>query len=156
MRPILTLAIALYWLAHFALGAIEAGQSPVPGWAALMATGHAVAATCFLWLAMDCALGGEEVEDVAALAAGAGVLLIAITAGIASLVGTIPAPDGAAAGIAALAASYAAIRLECARHAERADGEDCSPRVARQMAAGAAHGSMLSRIARPTPETAET
>lgn len=60
MRPILTLAIALYWLAHFALGAIEAGQSPVPGWAALMATGHAVAATCFLWLAMDCALGARR------------------------------------------------------------------------------------------------
>lgn len=156
MRPILTLAIALYWLVHFALGAIDAGQSLGSGWAAAVATGHAVAATCFLWLAMDCALGGSDVEDVAALAAGAGTLLTAITSGIASLAGVLPAEGGAAIAIAALAASYAAIRLECGRHGEQAADEEYSPRVARHMAVGAAHGSMLSRIARRAPETAET
>lgn len=156
MRPILTLAIAVYWLAHFVLGALEAGQALAPIWAIVVATGNGIAATCFLWLAVEAVLDGEGTQDVAALATAAGTVLMATVAMGPALGGPAPETANGAVAIAALAACYAAIRLECgARDPRRAD-EDYSPRIARRMAAGAAHGSMLSRIAQRKPETAET
>ena len=95
-------------------------------------------------------------SDFFSLAAGAGALLVTVATGIGGLTGAMPAQGEALMNIAALAASYAAIRLECDRLGDRIDDEDYSPRVAKHMALGAAHGSMLSRIARRTSDTAET
>lgn len=158
MRQILTLAIAVYWLAHFANGAVDAGQSLDLGAVAsvLLACGHAVVATGFLWLATECALDGEAVEEVAALAVAAATLLLAVISVMPMLGLPYIGSTGGVVVVAALAATFAAIRLECAMPDKRNVEDDFSPLVARRMAAGAAHGSMLSRIARRPSETVET
>lgn len=154
MRTILTPTIALYWLAVFSMEAVTAAGGPQGATAlsATLATGHAVVAASFLWLATASFLAGRAadtgVEEVAASALAAAVIVTGVSLGLQGMfAAAVPLVESAAL-VAGLAASYVAVRLEHRLAREDDDGAmDYSPLVARRLAAGAAHGSMLARIA---------
>jgi len=152
MRTILTPTIALYWVVVFAAYAVAAGApQDASALSAVLATGHAVAGACFLWLATASLLTRRHadagVEEVATRAVVAGVIVLGMSVGLRVPSGVGVSVIDTSAALAALAASYVAIRMEHRLAREEGRAKNYSPLVARRLAAGAAHGSMLARIA---------
>ena len=145
MRKILIASLSVHWTVVFALAAFSA--APVDAAAILpavgFATAHGLVAALFLWSALA-ALCDERCDGIAALAIAVAAPVLA--AGIA-----VSGMQGAAAmQMAALAATWLVIRAETPPEpAVRV--VDRSGEVARRLAIGAAHGSMLSRLSRRGP-----
>ncbi len=163
MQKILVTSLAVYWAVLFALGAcgiaeLSAATHAPDMVATAMATAHALVALLFLWTGVA-AWGARDdgADDVARLALGTAVLLLAAVGVHEALATGTPTPGNASAmQLAALAATYLVIRVEEAAREREAPPADYSSAVARRMAAGAAHGSMLSRLSRRGPEIAES
>ena len=145
MRTILTTSLSVHWMAVFlllALAAAPSGDEPLAV-AAALATGHALVAALFLWTAIA-AWGGGRCDEVAGLALGVAALVLAMAAALDG------APGGAAMQLAALGVTWLVIRALAAAESEP-PAVDWSGEVARRLALGAAHGSMLSRLSRRGP-----
>lgn len=163
MQKILVTSLAAYWTVVFALGAcgiagLSAAVHAPDMVATAMATAHALVALLFLWTAFA-AWGARDdgADDVARLALGMAVLLLAAVGIHEALATDAPMPDPTSAmQLAALAATYLVIRVEEAATEREPPPVDYSSAVARRLAAGAAHGSMLSRLSRRGPEIAES
>lgn len=165
MGRALTVVLAAYWTVSFALSAITwsaadrfaTGVGAPQGWAAAghlaMGAGCALTAALFAWLFV-CAILDDVVvpgqpDEVAYFAfAGAGTMLtLAFVAGAATAPSNIPS---AIPSMAALLASYVTIHLE-----RRAWGRPSEEKLAdiraaaRLMALGAAHDTMVARLAPP-------
>lgn len=153
MRKILLVSLSVHWTVVFALSAFSAAPAVagplLP--AAVLATGHGLAAALFLWTALT-AWGEGRCDEIAAVAVAVAALALAASV-VAS--GTVPGiGDVAAMQIAALGATWLVIRAE-AQHQPEPPVFDWSGEVARRLALGAAHGSMLSRLSRRGPTGGE-
>lgn len=161
MQKILITSLAAYWTVVFAVGAcgvagLSAGIHAPDLFATAMAVAQSLVALLFLWTAFA-ALGhrDEGVDDVARLALSAAVLVSGAVAVEQAVVAGSSTPGAASTmQLAALAATYLVIRAEAAERKPRS--VDYSSAVARRLAIGAAHGSMLSRLSRRGPEIVES
>ena len=112
-------------------------------WAALSAWGRASASL-------------SDAGDVARIAVSAAAVMTTVSAVMHMVSGGDPALAGPAMQVAALGATYLVMRFEEVA-AERKPAEiDYSNIVARRLAAGAAHGSMLTRLSRRGPDALES
>ncbi|TYR33779.1 hypothetical protein FY036_06945 [Mesorhizobium microcysteis] len=165
MHKILITSLSVYWTVVFALAASGAGTLSAAGLEqaglgdATLAIANALVAALFLWTAIatwarvpGAPSGGYD--DVARVAFTAASLVLSAAALVEGLGGEQVSPM---IGIkfAALAASYLVIRMEERAGEQEPAVVDYSYAVARRLAVGAAHGSMLSRLTRRGPDTAE-
>ena len=162
MQKILITSLAAYWTIVFAVGAcgvagLSAGIHAPDLFDTAMAVAQALVALLFLWTAFA-ALGhrDEGVDDVARLALSAAVLVSGAVAVEQAVVGGFSTPGAASTmQLAALAATYLVVSVDTATEREPRS-VDYSRAVARRLAIGAAHGSMLSRLSRRGPEIVES
>lgn len=162
MQKILITSLAAYWTIVFAVGAFgAAGLSAyvhAPGLLdTALAVGQALVALLFCWTALAASSHTDDAtRDVARLAIGAAVLVCAaLAAREAAAAGMLVDSKAYAMQVAGLAATYLVMHVEAV--AERKPRSvDYSNAVARRLAVGAAHGSMLSRLSRRGPEIAES
>ena len=166
MRRILTISLSAHWTAVFAIMAAKAAMARAPGAEGLawlvppaLAIGHGVIAALFLWTVVA-AIGGRREEGGAAaiarpaFAAATFVLTLGVVAAYAGI-----GPQSislAAVQLAALGATYLVVRMEDAEAGRPVEQPDYSHAVARRMAAGAAHSSMLTRLSGRRPNVLET
>lgn len=179
MTRCLTVLLALYWSAAFALSAWDAarplaalsaagwttgaGMGPAPAGALVLASAlvlsSALVSVLFLWTLATCLWerGGEETAAVARLACAAAVAAEAAAVMLSSWP-ALPQAASVVDGTMLLAVllTYLVMRLENREgRAEDALGRPPpSPQVARLSALDAAHGSLLGRIAAPRPMVA--
>lgn len=145
VRKILVASLSVHWMVIFALAAFSAapeGAGPLLT-PALLATGYGLVATLFLWTAIA-AWGGSRCDEIAALAVAVAALVLAAAVSISGMEGAT------AMQIAALGATYLVIRAEAQTEPPPAT-IDWSGEMARRLALGAAHGSMLSRLSQREP-----
>lgn len=158
MPRILIASLALHWTVMFAVQVIRAGEaaSVASGAAipAVAAVAYSLAAALFLWTALA-AWGREQADgsgEIARLALVVAVSAIAVGAGVTVVSGGAPEIHALAMQLAALVATYLVIRFEEAEAAMQPEPEDRSGALARRLAVGAAHGTMLSRLAARGPQ----
>ena len=173
MRPFLTFLVPVYWMAAFAIMAARTAAQPsgleliVPGagnaWhGGVAAAGLGVSAglsivlglvaTLFLWAFLTAVLDGKErpggYEEVASVAVGAAVLVLIADLLLSALAGGQAILGDGPYQLGALLASYAAVIFErrFVAVSRSSEGDDVRA-AARHMALGAAHSSMLGRLA---------
>ncbi len=164
MRPFLSYLVPVYWMAAFAIMASQAVSHPAglgeAGASGALALGTALSillglvATLFLWSFLTGVLDAEEgpggYEEVASLAFGAAVAVLIADLVVSWLGGTASGLHDNAFELTAVVASYAAVIFERRVFAGlKAPEEDEVRAAARRMALGAAHSSMLVRLAGP-------
>lgn len=149
VRKILLVSLSVHWTVVFALSALSAAPAEagplLP--AAALAIGYGLAAALFLWAALA-AWGGERCDEIAALAVASAALVLAASVAVSGIAGA------AAMQVAALGVTWLVIRAE-ASHEPAPPPADRSGEVARRLALGAAHGSMLSRLSQRGPAGGE-
>lgn len=160
------ISVSLFWMAFFAIGAstrllsahslfFEGGGVAEGLLQAFLAIVPALSAALFAWLLFTTLSTLEDalaVPQVADMAFGTGVLalMVSILAGAVTAVDPMDVASAALSAMAALMASYLAIRWFSAEadHVEIADVQE-QERTARILALKAAHGSMVDRLATP-------
>lgn len=158
MSRILIASLALHWTVVFGVQAVGAGEAASltsdPALPAVAAVAYSLAAAVFLWTALAAwspePAGGSG--EVARLALVIAVPAIVAGAGAAAISGGRPQMGVLAMQLAALAATYLVIRFEEEQASMQPSSEDRSGALARRLAVGAAHGSMLSRLAARGPQ----
>jgi hypothetical protein len=173
MQRLITLFVSAYWTAYFGLLALAsmaratgdqgpfegfassfdllAGTGDSPTLAGALAFGCALSAALFAWTLLDAAMrpGVRRIDgdDVPRLALGVamGVVTLVMVAGVAQPSGV--AVDSTFILFIALLASYVAMHLEQAALSRRRVEDLAEPSsMARMMALGAAHTSLLPRL----------
>lgn len=169
MPRVLALSVSAYWTAFFGMKALAAVLAATGGETAPfvpptdmlagdpratvpLAFGSAIAAALFSWMLVATAAAGARedhaAEDVPRLAFGVAIGLTTLVLIVATLWPDRAPQGGALLQFVALLASYVAVQLEerhLARRRTEAGREQASP--ARMMAIGAAHTSLLPRLA---------
>lgn len=165
MHRILTFFVGLYWMTHFALLAVRPAAASAAGLrmaglegelASALIVGAALVAVLFLWLLVALLLepysAAGDVDDVArwAFAAASGMLTLALAAGASQPTALL---SHTSLPLAALLASYVAVRIEGGWLSERVKEDGGQTTGATLMALDAAHNSLLSRFSgRPSGE----
>ncbi|KFB10215.1 hypothetical protein [Nitratireductor basaltis] len=167
MSRSIQISVSLFWMAFFAIGAstrllsahnlLFEGDGVSAGvLQAVLALVPALAAALFAWLlfttlsTLEDALALPQVTD---LAFGVGVLalMVSILAGAVTATDAMDVAAAALSAMAALMASYLAVRWFSVQNdpVELAETQD-RERAARVLALKAAHGTMVDRLATPT------
>ncbi|MEO3385946.1 hypothetical protein [Mesorhizobium sp. CAU 1741] len=162
MNKILITCLTAHWAIVYGLwatqaaGLADAGDMGTSIGAGFDAAAHALVGVLFLWAGVTVwGRGGGDVAEVTALAFAAAAVVLAATTALNA--GAEPATLGDTAfQLAALGVTYLVVRDEDARSREEQPERDYSNEVARRLATGAAHGSMLTRLSRRGPHTLET
>ena len=164
MGRILSIVLSLYWAANFAVSAVSwsaaerfvSGVGAPDGWAAAghlaIGAGCAVTAALFAWLFFATLLGDGAVpgqcDEVAYTAFTGAAAVLTVTMVLGAIM-----ENGAGAGpfsMAALLASYLAIHVERRAWGRPSEAQLAEIRAAaRLMALGAAHDTMVARLAPP-------
>jgi hypothetical protein len=175
MRPLLTYLVPVYWMAAFALLASHAASQPHDldlfmvggpgsivvdvgvdlsrGASTAFSIGFGLVATLFLWTFLTAILGAGDYpggyEEVASIAFGGAIVVVTVALVVSAARSGASVQGASAFQLAALAASYAAVIAErrVFARARPSEAEDLRA-AARRMALGAAHSSLLNRLAR--------
>jgi hypothetical protein len=166
MGRILSIVLSLYWAANFAVSAVSwsaaerfvTGVGAPDGWAAAahlaIGAGCAVTAALFAWLFFATLLGDDAVpgqcDEVAYTAFTGAAAVLTVTMVLGTIMDNGTGTGTGPFSMAALLASYLAVHVERRAWGRPSEAQLAEIRAAaRLMALGAAHDTMVARLAPP-------
>ena len=157
MHRFFVTSLSIYWAVVFGLGAL--GVLPhsigvpiaVP---AVLAVGHALVCALFSWNAVAVLVTDPHAgSNTGSVAFACAALMLTLDLMVDAVTASQPL-DAGAIQIAALGVTWLVVRGEGGE--QKSPSKDYSSLVARRLAVGAAHGTMLTRLSRRGPDAMET